>query len=681
MLRKILVTSALPYANGPLHLGHIIETVQTDVWVRFQRMAGNDCIYVCAEDTHGTPVMIKAQAEGVTPEQLITAMAAEHRADYQGFLIGHDNFHSTHSRENQEITAELYGRLKAAGHITTRSVRQAYDEKAGMFLPDRYVKGECPICHTPDQYGDSCENCGSTYTPAELINPVSTISGTPPVWRESEHYFFKLGDFAEVLRQWLESGGARQSEVRAKLAEWFEAGLKDWDISRDAPYFGFEIPGAPGKYFYVWFDAPIGYLGSFKALCEKRGLDYDEYLKPDSSTELYHFIGKDISYFHNLFWPAVLHGSGLRKPTAVFVHGFLTVNGVKMSKTRGTFITAGKYLSLLPAEALRFYFASKLNAAVEDIDLSLDDFVARVNSDIVGKLVNIASRCAGFVQRGGGRLAAKLPEPSLYEEFTAARAKIAAAYEAREYSTAIREIMALADRANQYVDAQKPWALAKDPARSAEVLAVCTQGINLFRVLMSYLAPVLPQMAEKAGKFLRTSFADWNAVVQPLLAGPIEDYQPLALRLDPKIVAQLVAPATPAPARTDTPPVKKAEKKMTEVTLNSTPAGLVSIDDFARLDLRVATVLDARFVDGSDKLLQLTLDLGTEKRNVFSGIRSAYDPAKLIGRQVVMIANLAPRKMRFGVSEGMVLCASPDAGPEVFLLSPDSGAAAGMKVT
>ncbi|HEX6396084.1 MAG TPA: methionine--tRNA ligase [Steroidobacteraceae bacterium] len=683
MPRKILVTSALPYANGPLHLGHIIETVQTDIWVRFQRMQGHDCIYVCAEDSHGTPVMIKAQAEGVTPEQLITAIAVEHKADYEGFLIGHDHFHTTHSPENQAITNDLYLKLKAAGHITTRSVRQAYDEKAGMFLPDRYVKGECPVCHTADQYGDSCENCGSTYTPDKLINPVSTISKTTPVWRESEHYFFKLGDFADVLRDWL-AAGAQQAEVRAKLDEWFKAGLQDWDISRDAPYFGFEIPGAPGKYFYVWFDAPIGYLGSFKALCDKRGLNYDEYFRADSKTELYHFIGKDISYFHNLFWPAVLHGSGCRKPTAVFVHGFLTVNGTKMSKTRGTFITARQYLSLLPAEPMRFYFASKLNAAVEDIDLSLDDFVARVNSDIVGKLVNIASRCAGFVQRGGGRLADKLPEPSLYEEFAGARASIGKAFEAREYSSALRDIMLLADKANQYVDAQKPWALAKDPAKAAEVLAVCTQGINLFRVLMSYLAPVLPQMAEKAGKFLRTPFADWNDIARPLLDSPIEAYEPLATRLDPKVVAQLVAPAAPAVPAAEKTTAKPARKA---APLNDKPAaaaapGLVNINDFAKLDLRVASVLEAKFVEGSDKLLQLTLDLGSEKRNVFSGIRSAYgDPARLVGRQVIMIANLEPRKMRFGVSEGMVLCAAPDAGGEVFLLSPDAGAAAGMKVS
>jgi methionyl-tRNA synthetase len=680
MPSKILVTSALPYANGALHLGHIIEAVQTDIWVRFQRMQGRDCLYVCAEDTHGTPVMIKAQAEGVTPEALIARVAAEHRADYQGFLIGHDHFHSTHSSENREITADLYAKLKSAGHITTRSVRQAYDEKAGMFLPDRYVKGECPVCHTADQYGDSCENCGSTYTPDKLINPVSTISQTTPVWRESEHYFFKLGDFDGVLRAWLEGGGARQPEVRAKLAEWFEAGLQDWDISRDAPYFGFEIPGAPGKYFYVWFDAPVGYLGSFKALCKLRGLDYDEYLKPDSTTELYHFIGKDISYFHNLFWPAVLHGAGCRKPTGVFVHGFLTVNNAKMSKSRGTFITASHYLKLLPPEPLRFYFASKLNAAVEDIDLSLDDFVARVNSDIVGKLVNIASRCAGFVARGGGRLAAQLPEPALYEEFAGARTRIAAAFDAREYSNAIREIMLLADKANQYVDAQKPWALAKDPGKATEVLSVCTQGINLFRVLLTYLAPVLPKMAEQAEKFLNVELRDWNAVAKPLLDHAIAAYEPLATRLDPKVVSQLVTETSAAQAK---PAAAKPEKARTvNPPAPAAAPGNINIADFAKLDLRVAKVLEAKLVEGSDKLLQLTLDLGTEQRNVFSGIRTAYpDPAQLVGRHVVMIANLEPRKMRFGVSQGMVLCASRDDEPQVFLLSADMGASAGMKVT
>jgi methionyl-tRNA synthetase len=669
MPRQILVTSALPYANGPLHFGHIIEAVQTDIWVRFQKMQGHDCLYVCAEDTHGTPIMIKAQAEGVTPEALIARVADEHRRDYREFLIGHDHFHSTHSPENQAVTNLMYTRLRAAGHITTRSVRQAYDEKAGMFLPDRYVKGECPKCGSADQYGDSCEVCGATYTPADLKNPISVVSGATPVWRESLHYFFQLGHFEKTLKDWLESG-ARQPQVRAKLAEWFEAGLQDWDISRDAPYFGFEIPDAPGKYFYVWFDAPIGYVGAFRALCNARGLDFDAYWKPDSNAELYHFIGKDISYFHNLFWPAVLHGSGHRKPTAVFVHGFLTINGAKMSKSRGTFITARRYLELLPPEPLRYYFAGKLSAGIDDIDLNLDDFVARVNSDIVGKLVNIASRCAGFVQRAGGTLGTSLPEPALYQEFADARTRIGELYDARDYSAAIREIMLLADKANQYVDARKPWAMAKEPARAAEVLGVCTQGINLFRVLMSYLAPVLPQMACAAAKFLGDPLADWQAVARPLLGTPLAPYEPLATRIDPKVAAQLIEPA---PAAAD-------GAKKVKATAAAAPPATITIEDFMKLDLRVAKVSAARTVEGSDKLLELTLDVGGVPRTVFSGIRSAYAPEQLVGRQVLLIANLAPRKMRFGTSEGMVLCASGD-GPGVYLLSPDGGAESGMKVS
>ncbi|MGB8326300.1 MAG: methionine--tRNA ligase, partial [Steroidobacteraceae bacterium] len=524
MSRKILVTNALPYANGPLHFGHIIEAVQADIWVRYQRMRGHDCLYVCAEDAHGTPIMIRAQAEGIAPEALIARVAAEHRADYDGFLIGHDQFHSTHSPENRTITHLLYGRLRDAGHIARRSVRQAYDEQAGMFLPDRYVRGTCPRCGTADQHGDSCENCGATYTPADLLAPVSTVSGTPPVWRDSEHLFFRLGAFEAVLRAWLQHGSL-QPAVRAKLDEWFRTGLQDWDISRDAPYFGFEIPDASGKYFYVWFDAPIGYLGSFRALCDRRGLDFDEYLRADSRTELYHFIGKDISYFHTLFWPAVLHGAGLRKPTAVFVHGFLTVDGQKMSKTRGSFITARRYLERLPPEPLRYYFAAKLSDGVDDIDLSLGDFTARVNSDIVGKLVNIASRCAGFVARAGGTLAAQLPEPALYRDLAQARERIGALYESRDYAGAIREIMLLTDRANQYLDTRKPWALAKDPTRAAETLAVATQGINCFRVLMSYLAPVLPKMAEAAGRFLGVTFGAWDDVERPLLGAQLAAYE------------------------------------------------------------------------------------------------------------------------------------------------------------
>ena len=669
MSRKILVTSALPYANGPLHLGHIIEHVQTDIWVRFQRMRGADCIYVCAEDTHGTPIMIKAQAEGISPEALIARVADEHRADFKGFIIGHDHFHSTHSSENRHYTDLMFERLRAAGHITTRSVRQAYDESAGMFLPDRYVRGGCPKCGAADQYGDSCEACGATYSPADLHDPTSTLSGTKPVWRESEHIFFALGRFETMLREWVASGSLQES-VRAKLDEWFAAGLQDWDISRDAPYFGFEIPGFPGKYFYVWFDAPIGYLGSFKALCEKRGLDPDEYLRVDSKTELYHFIGKDISYFHTLFWPAVLHGSGMRRPTAVFVHGFLTVDGQKMSKSRGTFVTAARYLELLPPEPLRYYFAAKLGPGVDDIDLALDDFTARVNSDIVGKLVNIASRCAGFIARGGGTLAARLPDPALYAEFTAAAERVAALYDARDYSAAMREIMLLADRANQYVDTHKPWSLAKDPSRADDVLAVATQGINLFRVLMVYLAPVLPQIACKAAGFLGTTLSRWDEIATPLLGKPLAPYEPLALRLDPAVVAKLIEPtATKTPVA-----AKKSEPKMTE-----TPS-TIAIDDFAKLDLRIAKVVAASAVEGSEKLLQLTLDLGGETRNVFSGIRGSYTPESMIGRNVVMVANLAPRKMRFGVSEGMVLCASDESG-RVYLLGADEGAAPGMRVS
>ena len=688
MPRRILVTSALPYANGPLHFGHIIEAVQTDVWVRFQRLRGNECLYVCAEDTHGTPIMIKAQSEGITPEALIDRVAAEHRADYEGFLIGHDQFHSTHSAENRHFTDLMFGRLKAAGHITQRSVRQAYDEQAGMFLPDRYVRGTCPRCKAADQYGDSCEACGATYSPADLLDPKSTLSGTTPVWRDSEHLFFALGRFEPMLREWVQSGSLQES-VRAKLAEWFESGLQDWDISRDAPYFGFEIPGHPGKYFYVWFDAPIGYLGSLKALCDRRGLELDPFLKPDSDIELHHFIGKDISYFHTLFWPAVLDGSGFRKPTAVHVHGFLTVDGQKMSKSRGTFVTARRYLERLPPEALRYYFAAKLGAGVDDIDLALGDFTARVNSDLVGKLVNIASRCAGFVAKGGGTLARELPDPALYAEFTAAAPRIAALYEGLDYAQAMREVMALADRANQYVDAHKPWALAKDPARAAEALAVATQGINLFRVLMVYLAPVLPDTACKAAGFLGAPLSRWDEIAQPLLGTPLAPYEPLAQRLDPKVVAELVE-APPAVAATAAAPAKAAAaaaartkpepKAPAQPPAPAAAPGVISIDDFAKLDLRVAKVVEASDVEGSDKLLKLTLELGSERRTVFSGIRKTYTAASLVGRHVVVVANLAPRKMRFGVSEGMVLCAA-DADDRVYLLSPDEGAASGLPIS
>jgi methionyl-tRNA synthetase len=660
MSRKILVTSALPYANGPLHLGHIIEAVQTDIWVRFNKQRGHQCIYCCAEDAHGTPIMIRAEQEGVTPEALIARSAEEHQRDYRGFLIEFDHFHSTHSAENVHFTRTLYETLRADGHISRRTVRQAYDAKAQMFLPDRYVRGTCPRCRSPDQYGDSCDVCGSTYTPADLIDPVSTVTGSTPVWRDSEHLFFQLGAFAAMLRDYVGSGSL-QSAVRAKLDEWFEAGLQDWDISRDAPYFGIEIPDAPGKYFYVWFDAPIGYIASFEAWRAAHHASFDDYWRSESATELYHFIGKDISYFHTLFWPAVLYGAGLRRPTAVFAHGFLTINGQKMSKSRGTFITARHYLERLPPEPLRYYFATKLGNGIEDIDFNLDDFLARTNSDLIGKLVNIASRCAGFIERGGGRLAPTLADPALYEEFTLAAESIAAHYGAREYAAAIREIMELADRANRYVDQHKPWLLAKDAARAAEVRAIATQGLNLFRVLMSCLAPVLPHMAQSAGKFLGTSFAAWSAIGTPLLGSPIAPYQALAVRLEPAAVAALIEPSAPA----------------------ASAAGVssISIEEFAKLDLRVARVTQAAQVEGSNKLLRLTLDVGGQERTVFSGIRAAYAPEQLVGRQVILVANLAPRKMRFGVSEGMVLCASGEQDGQLFLLGADQGALPGMKVS
>jgi methionyl-tRNA synthetase len=611
--------------------------------------------------------MIRARQDGITPEALIERSAAEHVRDYADFGIGLDHFHSTHSDENRRYTHELYERLRERGVISRRSVRQAYDEQAGMFLPDRFVRGTCPRCGTADQYGDSCENCGATYSPADLKDAVSTISGTRPVLRDSDHLFFKLGEFDAMLREWL-AGSGLQEAVRNKLDDWFKEGLKDWDISRDAPYFGFEIPDAPGKYFYVWFDAPIGYIGSFAALAARRGLSFDSYWRSETETELHHFIGKDISYFHTLFWPAVLHGAGMRRPTAVHVHGFLTVDGQKMSKSRGTHITARRYLDLLPAEPLRYYFAAKLGNGLDDIDLSLEDFTARANSDIVGKLVNIASRCAPFIERAGGRLAAALPEPALHAEFAAAAPRIAAAFEGLDYSAAIREIMQLADRANQYVDQRKPWVLIKDPARREEALGVATQAINLFRVLMVYLAPVLPGIAARAAAWLGAdSLERWDGVARPLLDRPLGAYPQLATRIDPAVVKHLVGTEAPgaAPATATTPK----------------GSSMIGIEDFSRVDLRAARVLEAARVEGSDKLLRLKLDLGTEQRQVFSGISASYEPEALVGRFVVMIANLAPRKMRFGVSEGMVLCASGGDGTGVFLLSADSGVQPGMKIT
>jgi methionyl-tRNA synthetase len=677
--RRILVTSALPFANGPLHLGYILEAVQTDIWVRFQRLRGNECYYVCADDTHGTAIMLKAQSEGITPEQLIAQVNIEHKRDLDEMLIGLDNFGSTHSPENQALCNRMYLIQREAGCIDRRSVRQAYDQSANMFLPDRYVKGICPICGTADQYGDNCENCGSIYTPADLKNPISVVSGTAPVWRESEHYFFKLSAFEQPLNTWVRSGAVQESVVR-KLDEWFSQGLRDWDISRDAPYFGFEIPDAPGKYFYVWFDAPIGYLASFTQLCARTGLKFDDFFKVDSTTELHHYIGKDILYFHTLFWPAVLQASGMRRPTAVHAHGFLTVNGQKMSKSRGTFITARRYLQSFPAEYLRYYFAAKLGSGIDDMDMNLGEFTTRLNSEIVGKLVNIASRCAGFITKhSAGKLASSLADEKLFGAFAAAGETIAQSYEGRDTAGAMREIMALADRANQYVDSRKPWMLAKDAKNVAEVQIVCTQALNLFRVLMIYLQPVLPQMAARACAFFQETVWTWGAAAKPLLSTSINAYEPLAVRLDPKAVASLVepeaaAPSAPAVANTG------ASDTATLAAATSVEGNMISIDDFLRIDLRVAKILTAELVAGADKLLKLRIDVGElGEREIFAGIRAAYDPAALVGKLVVVVANLEPRKMRFGVSEGMMLAAGPG-GKDIFALSPDSGATPGMRV-
>ena len=694
--RQILITSALPYANGPIHLGHLVEYIQTDIWARFQRAQGHNAIYVCADDAHGTPIMLKARAEGITPEELIARVRTEHEADFADFLVGFDHYHSTHSEENRYCATFIYSALKAGGHIAVRTIQQAYDPEAGLFLPDRFIKGTCPKCGASEQYGDSCEVCGATYSPTDLIDPVSAISGARPVARDSEHYFFQLADFEPFLREWTGSGRL-QNAIRNKLNEWFEAGLADWDISRDAPYFGFEIPDAPGKFFYVWLDAPIGYMASFKAYAEQHGLDFDAWWGAGSETEMYHFIGKDIAYFHTLFWPAMLHGAGFRTPTAVFCHGFLTVNGQKMSKSRGTFIRARDYLDHLNPEALRYYFAAKLGSGVDDIDLSLDDFVQRVNADLVGKLVNIASRCAGFLtKRFDGALADTLPRPDLHQQFVDAGDVIAEHYEGREYSQAIRQIMALADQANQYIDEARPWVLIKDPERAAEVQGICTQGLDLFRILVIYLAPVLPRLAERAATFLNRAELHWEARRETLTGGTIRPYEALMTRIEPAAVEALLeaskgslAPAAPSGgAAAPGGGTKSPETPADAAGGAAAPAGpatpdpiadTIDYDAFARVDLRVAHIVAAEQVEGADKLLRLTLDLGAEQRQVFAGIRSAYRPEDLVGRMTVMVANLAPRKMRFGVSEGMVLAAGPG-GPDLFLLTPDAGAKPGMRV-
>ncbi|HPB75377.1 MAG TPA: methionine--tRNA ligase [Chromatiaceae bacterium] len=678
--RDILVTSALPYANGPIHIGHLVEYIQTDIWARFQKMRGHRCYYVCADDAHGTPIMLRARQEGITPEALIARIALEHQADFAAFRIGFDNYHSTHSPENHHCATLIYERNRDAGHIAKRTITQAYDPVEQMFLPDRFIKGECPKCGAADQYGDNCEACGASYSPAELKNPRSAVSGAVPEQRESDHYFFKLADFEDMLRAWTR-GGALQKEIANKLDEWFEAGLQEWDISRDAPYFGFEIPDHPGKFFYVWLDAPIGYMASFKNLCDRTpGLDFDHFWRANSSAELYNFIGKDIIYFHALFWPAMLHGAGFRPPTAVLAHGFLTVDGQKMSKSRGTFIRARTYLDHLNPEYLRYYFAAKLGPTVEDIDLNLEDFTLRVNSDLVGKVVNIGSRCAGFItKRFAGRLADDLMDVALFEDFVAAGASIAEAYERREFSRATREIMALADRANQWIDERAPWVVAKDPAREAELQAICSQGLNLFRLLIGYLRPVLPGTAVGAEAFLRIPALTWADLERPLLGHVIGEFTPLMTRVDPKQIQAMLAASKEDLAARDVKKTKPHEIRSEGHLVRDPIADPIEYADFAKVDLRVALIQAASPVEGSDKLIKLQLDLGGETRQVFAGIRTAYDPQALEGRLTVMVANLAPRKMRFGVSEGMVLAAGPGGG-DIFLLTPDSGAEPGMRV-
>ncbi|MDH4581887.1 methionine--tRNA ligase [Pseudomonas sp. BN415] len=672
--RKILVTSALPYANGSIHLGHMVEYIQTDIWVRFQKMRGNQAVYVCADDAHGSAIMLRAEKEGITSEQLIDNVRAEHTTDFADFLVDFDNYHSTHSEENRVLSSSIYTKLRDAGHIATRPVTQYFDPDKQMFLADRFIKGTCPKCAADDQYGDNCESCGATYSPTELKNPKSAISGATPVLKESLHYFFKLPNFDAMLKEWTRSG-ALQESVANKIAEWLDAGLQEWDISRDAPYFGFEIPDAPGKYFYVWLDAPIGYMASFQNLCARRPeLDFDAFWNKDSNAELYHFIGKDIVNFHALFWPAMLEGAGYRKPTALNVHGYLTVNGQKMSKSRGTFIKARTYLDHLQPEYLRYYYASKLSRSVDDLDLNLDDFVQKVNSDLVGKVVNIASRCAGFIHKGNaGKLVAENAAPELFADFKAAVPSIADAYENRDFARAMREIMALADRANAWIADKAPWALAKQEGKQAEVQAVCAAGVNLFRQLVIFLKPVLPQLAAAAEQFLNVAPLTWDDHETLLADHQLNAFNPLMTRIEPAKIEAMVAASKEDLAAASAP---KGNGELEKDPL----AAEIAFDTFAAVDLRIALIEKAEFVEGADKLLRLSLDIGDAKRNVFSGIKSAYpDPSKLEGRLTLYVANLAARKMKFGVSEGMVLAAGPG-GEEIYLLSPDSGAKPGQRV-
>ncbi len=674
--RQILVTSALPYANGDIHLGHLMETIQTDVWVRFQKLRGNNCIYVCADDTHGTPVMLKAQQQGITPEELIRKVQTEHERDYAGFGIGFDNFYTTHSDESKFYTETIYKNLDKAGHISRKVINQLFDPEKQMFLPDRFVKGTCPKCGATDQYGDNCDICGGTYSPTELIDPVSVVSGATPILKDSEHFFFELPHFQEMLTKWLRSGHV-QEEVANKLSEWLDEGLQAWDISRDAPYFGIEIPGQPGKYFYVWLDAPIGYMASFKNLCDRnQELNFDDFWGADSSAELYHFVGKDIINFHCLFWPATLEGAGFRKPTAVHAHGFVTVNGTKMSKSKGTFIRGQTYLKFLDAEYLRYYFAAKMSASLADFDLNFDDFMQRINSDLVGKLVNIASRTGGFIsKRFEGKLASELDNPELIKTLQQAQQHIADLYEAREYNKALREIMSLADQANQYIAEKAPWQLVKSEDTIATAHRVCTTALNAFRILMIYLKPVLPSLAEKTEAFLKLEPLCWNQVENLLLDHQIEKFKPMMQRIEQSAIDNLIEASKQENSATTENAAKeiKAENTMEPI------ADTIEFEDFAKIDLRVAKIITAEHVDGADKLLRLVLDIGDQQRQVFAGIKSAYKPEDLEGRFTLMVANLKTRKMRFGESQGMVLAAGPG-GEDIYILSPDTGATVGMRV-
>lgn len=671
--RKLFITSALPYANGALHLGHMLEHTQSDIWARINRAMGRKVRYLCAEDSHGAPIMLRAEKEGVTPEEFVAGTRKEHWHLLQDFNISYDHYHTTHSPENQAMVNRIYSKLKENGHIDTKVVEQLFDPEKKMFLADRFIKGECPNCGAKDQYGDNCEVCAATYNATEVINPRSVISGATPVIKESLHYFVNLKNFEDMLKDWMNQG-ALQDQVINKLKEWFEMGLQSWDISRDAPYFGFKIPDTKDKYFYVWLDAPVGYLGCLKYVCEQNDEDLEDWIAADANTQMVHFVGKDILYFHSLFWPAMLHGSGIKVPDSVYVHGFVTVNGAKMSKSRGTFINASTYLKHFKPDYLRYYYASKLSDKIVDLDLNLEDFVSKVNSDLVGKIVNIASRCAGFIKKKfDGQLSAELHNPELYQSFTERSQEIADLFLDRKYSKAIKIIMTLADNANQYISDMEPWQAIKDENKQDEVHQVCSTGINLFRVLITWLSPVVTETAAKASDFLNTDVNDWNAIESPLTNHTINKFKPLITRIETASVEAMIEDSKEdLQAIEDTP-------QITGPLADDPISDEISFDDFAKIDLRIAKIIDAQHVKGADKLLQLTLDLGGLQKNVFAGIKSAYQPEDLIGKNTVMVANLAPRKMRFGLSEGMVLAAGPG-GKDLYILEPNDGALPGMRV-